>query len=145
MADGSVVIEISGDDSEFKKSLAGLKSDSKKSAGELEQLGQSGKEAGSEIRKGMKDASSGMDDVKDSAGDGQQAIGKMGKESEGAKKSLKDMASGMLSSFKEISGSAGGLSEKIGNLGGMMKAAFAAGTVIEGIKAISGAFQTAIE
>ena len=50
MADGSVVIEISGDDSEFKKSLAGLKSDSKKSAGELEQLGQSGKEAGSEIR-----------------------------------------------------------------------------------------------
>ena len=70
MADGSVVIEISGDDSEFKKSLAGLKSDSKKSAGELEQLGQSGKEAGSEIRKGMKDASSGMDDVKDSAGDG---------------------------------------------------------------------------
>lgn len=145
MADGSVVIEISGDDSEFKKSLAGLKSDSKKSAGELEQLGQSGKEAGSEIRKGMKDASSGMDDVKDSAGDGQQAIGKMGKESEGAKKSLKDMASGMLSSFKEISGSAGGLSEKIGSLGGMMKAAFAAGAVIEGIKAISGAFQTAIE
>lgn len=145
MADGSVVIEISGDDNEFKKSLAGLKSDSKKSAGELEQLGQSGKEAGSEIRKGMKDASSGMDDVKDSAGDGQQAIGKMGKESEGAKKSLKDMASGMLSSFKEISGSAGGLSEKIGSLGGMMKAAFAAGTVIEGIKAISGAFQTAIE
>lgn len=145
MADGSVIIEIDGDDSGFKKSLNDVKKEAGKSESAVEGIGKAGKEAGNDIKQGMKEASSGIDDANESVEDGKEKLEDLNEEATNSNKSLKKLASDLLSSFKKFDSSIGDITGKVGGLGGMLKTAFTVTAAVEAAKAISSAFQSAIE
>lgn len=163
MADGSVIIDIKGDESDFKKSLENVKSDAKRSESSIDSLGKSGKKAGSDIKQGMKEAASGLDDTEESAKDSNESLKDLDKGAESSAKSMKDLASTIVSGLKECDGSVSDLTSnllesvsqwgggfdgaagKISSFAGAIKGAMKIAAVTAAVSAASEAFKKLIQ
>ncbi len=163
MADGSVIIDIKGDESDFKKSLENVKSDAKKSESSIDGLGKSGKKAGSDIKQGMKEAASGLDDTEKSAKDSKESLKDLDKTAEASADSMKDLASAIVSGLKDCDGSISSLTSnlldavaqwgggldgaagKVGAFAGAIKAALKLAAVKKALEVVSGAFKKLID
>lgn len=141
MADGSVIIDIKGDESDFKKSLDNVKSDAKRSENSIDGLGKAGQKAGSDIKQGMKEAASGLDDTEKSAEDSKESLKDLDKEAKTSADSMKDLAEAIVSSLKDCDGSISSLTSNLLNAvsqwnGGLDGAASKVSSFAGAIKAV---------
>lgn len=141
MADGSVIIDIKGDESDFKKSLDNVKSDAKRSENSIDGLGKAGQKAGSDIKQGMKEAASGLNETDKSAKDSRESLKDLDKGAEDSADSIKGLASAIVSGLKDCDGSISSLTSNLLNAvsqwnGGLDGAASKVGSFAGAIKAV---------